>query len=93
MSYLKELEYALKFTEIYKEYTLQPKEIREAKCLEVQIEHILTPIQEDDLIVGFMKHGYVGFSSQYGGVYTYFFHKIWLRKHLKILRSKLMKTL
>ena len=75
MSFIKELKYALEFTELYKVCTGQSKEIREAKCLGLQIEHILTKIEDDDVIVGFMKHGYVGFSSQFGGVYTYFFHK------------------
>jgi pyruvate-formate lyase len=83
MEGLKELQYALQFTETYKEYSNGSKEIREVKCLELQIEHILQSIQADDLVAGFMKHGFVGFSSQYGGIYTYFFHKDKVQKALE----------
>jgi pyruvate-formate lyase len=83
MEGLKELQYALQFTEIFKEYSNKSKEIREVKCLELQIEHVLQPIQQDDLIAGFMQHGFVGFSSQYGGIYTYFFHKDKVQRALK----------
>jgi pyruvate-formate lyase len=87
MDSLKELKYALKFTEEYKKYSGGPKEIREAKCLELQIEHILQPIQEDNLIAGFMRHGFVGFSSQYGGIFTYYFHRDRVEMALKEVAS------
>ncbi|MCL2286866.1 MAG: hypothetical protein FWC32_10955 [Firmicutes bacterium] len=69
---LKDLEYALRFTEVYQN---EPDvSLREAKCLQMQVPYVLNPIREEDLIVGTMSHGYVGFSPQYGGVYTYYFH-------------------
>ncbi|WP_094545523.1 pyruvate formate lyase family protein [Petroclostridium xylanilyticum] len=85
MDYLKELEYAVEFTELYKNCLSMPKELREVKCLEMQIEHVLQPIQEKDLVAGFMKHGFVGFSPQYGGIYTYYFHKEQVQKALGAL--------
>ncbi|HEY5560435.1 MAG TPA: pyruvate formate lyase family protein [Clostridiaceae bacterium] len=39
------------------------------------MEHVLAPIRRDELIVGFMAHGYVGFSTQFGGIYVYYFHR------------------
>lgn len=75
MNEIQQLQYVIDFTNIYKQYSAQNKAIREIKCLEKQLEHILQPIGRDDLVVGFMKHGLVGFSPQYGGIYTYFFHK------------------
>lgn len=66
-----DLDYALKFTKVYK--TEPNKALREAKCLELQVPYVLEPIAEDDLIVGYMKHGFVGFSPQYGGSYTYYY--------------------
>ncbi|WMJ22572.1 pyruvate formate lyase family protein [Paludicola sp. MB14-C6] len=71
LNYKKDLDYALHFTEIYKSET--DKAMREAKCLQLQIPYVLMPMTECDLIVGYMKHGYVGFSPQYGGSYTYYY--------------------
>ena len=66
-----DLDYALAFTELYKS---EPDPfLREAKCLAMQVPYVLTPIGEDELIVGCMKHGFVGFSPQYGGSYTYYY--------------------
>ena len=69
---LKDLEYALKFTKLYQ--SEDDISIREAKCLQLQATYILNPINPGDLIVGTMTHGFVGFSPQYGGEYTYYFH-------------------
>lgn len=66
-----DLDYALKFTEIYK--SEPDKALRELKCLEIQLPYVLMPMEENDLIVGYMKHGFVGFSPQYGGSYTYYY--------------------
>lgn len=66
-----DLDYALAFTELYKSES-NPA-LREAKCLAMQVPYVLTPISEDELIVGCMKHGFVGFSPQYGGSYTYYY--------------------
>ncbi len=71
--YMKDLEYVLEFTEIYKREV--DFNIREAKCLQKQVPYILVPAQDTDLICGRMSHGYVGFSPQYGGLYTYYFHE------------------
>lgn len=87
MDCLNELKYAIKFTELYKEYSAKPKEIREVKCLELQLEHILQPILQNDLVVGFMSHGFVGFSPQYGGIYTYYFHKNKVEEALSEVRD------
>lgn len=68
----KELQYLVEFTKVYRSEA--DKYLREAKCLAFQIPRILVPMTEEDLIVGKVKHGVVGFSPQYGGLYTYFFH-------------------
>ncbi|MDR0301819.1 MAG: hypothetical protein LBI04_05845 [Treponema sp.] len=72
--YTQKIIYAIEFTDIYKKYS-GDKFIREAKCVDFQLEHILQPLEEGDLIAGMMHHELVGFSSQYGGIYTYFFHE------------------
>ena len=66
-----DLDYALAFTELYQ--SEKDPALREAKCLAMQVPYVLMPIGEDDLIVGYMKHGFVGFSPQYGGSYTYYY--------------------
>ncbi len=70
---LKNIKHALKFHEIYTSH--EDKALREAYCVLHQIPHILVPIAEVDLIAGCMEHGFLGFSPQYGGVYTYYFHE------------------
>ena len=66
------LEYALAFTALYKS---EPDiALREAKCLALQVPYILTDMRADDLLVGFAAHELVGFSPQYGGSYTYYYH-------------------
>lgn len=66
---------AIAFTELYNQYSYD-KNIREAVCVDYQLKHILLPLEEDDMIAGRMEHGYVGFSSQYGGIYTYYYNEI-----------------
>lgn len=75
-----ELIYAVQFTELYRSES--DKYLREAKCLKMQTPHILVPIEPDDLIAGRMQHGFVGFSPQYGGLYTYYFHEEQVREAL-----------
>ncbi len=70
---IKNIRHAIKFHEIYVNET--DIALREAHCLMHQIPHILVPIASDDLIAGRMEHGFLGFSPQYGGVYTYYFHE------------------
>jgi len=67
-----ELDHAIAFTKLYK--SIADPSLREAACLDFQLNHILTAVQETDLFAGSMRHGYVGFSPQYGGVYTYYYH-------------------
>ena len=67
-----DLEYALRFTETYRQ--AHEKFAREVACLRMQLPYVLEPIGDDDLVVGVMRHGFVGFSPQHGGVYTYYFH-------------------
>lgn len=69
----KEFEYLLKFTESYKK--TEDKYLREAYALKMQTGHILVPMEKTDLIAGRVKHGIIGFSPQYGGLYTYYFHE------------------
>ena len=69
----KEFDYLLKFTKSYKETS--NKHLREAYALKIQIPHIMVDMKKEDLLVGRAKHGIVGFSPQWGGLYTYYFHK------------------
>lgn len=66
-----DLDYALEFTRVYRSES--DPSLREAKCLALQVPYVLAPIEENDLIVGYMRHGFVGFSPQYGGSYTYYY--------------------
>ncbi len=69
----RQLDYLLKFTHVYR--TTEDKYLREANCLKLQTFHILVPMDKDELIVGRVKHGVVGFSPQYGGLYTYYLNE------------------
>lgn len=82
-----DLDYALKFTEVYQSES--DKALREAKCLKLQIPYVLEPIDENDLVVGYMKHGYVGFSPQYGGSYTYYYWDDRVESALQALNGQL----
>ena len=68
-----ELEYLIRFTEAYRSEA--DKYIREAKCLRLQMEKLLLPLGEEDMIAGRVRSALVGFSPQYGGLYTYYFHE------------------
>lgn len=78
-SNLQKLRNALEFTRIYKENSGDIY-LREARCLDFQLEHILVPLDENDGIAGRYEHDFVGFSSQVGGYsalgagYTYYFN-------------------
>ena len=82
-----ELNYVLKFTEAYQ--SEEDIYLREAKCLKLQSVSILVPLEADDLIAGRMCHHYAGFSPQFGGLYTYFFHDDKVRKALDAAKSEL----
>ncbi|MDR1542494.1 MAG: hypothetical protein LBU32_31855 [Clostridiales bacterium] len=84
--YQKNLEYALAFTDAYRSEA--DKASREAKCLAMQIPYVLQPIGKEDLVVGLMKHGYVGFSPQWGGTYTWYFHEEDVRRALNALEGE-----
>ncbi len=77
-SNLEKLRNAIAFTRVYKSYA-HDKFLREAACLDFQLEHILMPIDEHDGIAGRYEHDFVGFTSQVGGFspmsscYTYYF--------------------
>lgn len=86
-NYRKDLDYALAFTEAYR--SEKDKVLREAKCLAMQIPYVLQPIGEDDLVVGLMRHGCVGFSPQWGGIYTYYFHEDMVLEAVKALGNEL----
>lgn len=88
MSDLKKVKDALEFTRIYLENG-NDKYIREAKCVDFQVKNILCPLEENDRIAGKIDHGYVGFSSQYGGIYTYFYHEFDFLTALKKCRDEL----
>ena len=87
MELMKELNYVLEFTQVYRSES--DKYLREAKCLKLQTPNILVPLVEDDLIAGRMQHHWVGFSPQYGGLYTYFFHNDKVEEALKELEGTL----
>lgn len=70
---VREFDYVLEFTESYQKTA--DKYLREAKALKMQTYHILVPMEKEDLVVGRVKHGLLGFSPQYGGQYTYYFHE------------------
>lgn len=76
---LEKLHNALEFTRIYKENSGDIY-LREARCLDFQLEHILTPLDKNDRVAGRYEHDFVGFSSQVGGYsalgagYTYYFN-------------------
>lgn len=82
---IKELDYLIKFTETYK--SEPDKYIREAKCLKMQVQKILLKMDCTDLIVGRMKHGFIGFSPQYGGLYTYYFHHKLFAEAIRITKD------
>ena len=69
----REFDYLLKFTKSYQETA--DKHLREAYSLKMQTAHIIVESSSDELIVGRVKHGIIGFSPQYGGSYTYYFHQ------------------
>lgn len=71
---LDKIKEAIRFTEIYNTNSVD-KCLREAMCVDYQLENILLPLKEEDLIAGRMEHGYIGFSSQYGGIYTYYYNE------------------
>lgn len=73
MKAIEEIRYGLLFTKEYQMYPKNMKIERELACLKIQLSKILELMEEDDLIVGKVKHTYIGFSPQYGGKYTYFF--------------------
>ncbi|WP_099205581.1 pyruvate formate lyase family protein [Scatolibacter rhodanostii] len=82
-----ELDYVLAFTEIYQSES--DIYLREAKCLQWQTPQILVPLEKDDLVAGRMQHRFVGFSPQYGGLYTYFFHEDKVEEALSGLKGEL----
>ena len=87
MQIINNLKHCLAFTKVYKSY--EDKAIREVECLRLQLNYILQPINEEDLIAGMMQHTYLGFSIQHGGVYTYFFHEEDLIKDFSKVKSDL----
>lgn len=82
-----DLDYALTFTAVYQGESNHS--LREAKCLELQVPYVLEPIAENDLIVGYMKHGFVGLSPQYGGSYTYYYWDDRVQNALNELKGSL----
>ena len=69
---VQKLRNALEFTRVYKE-NANDIYLREAACMDFQLRHILVPMDENDGIAGRYEHDFVGFSSQVGGIYTYYF--------------------
>lgn len=71
---VQKLRNALEFTRVYKE-NANDIYLREAACMDFQLRHILVPMDENDGIAGRYEHDFVGFSSQVGGTYTYYFNE------------------
>lgn len=82
-----ELDYVLAFTGCY--HSQSDNALREAACLKLQATNMLAPLEPDDLIAGRMQHRYVGFSPQFGGLYTYFFHEDKVEEALSALEGSL----
>lgn len=80
-------DYFLQFTEIYR--NTENKYLREAKLLKLQTPHILQPPVQKELLVGHIRHTFIGFSPQYGGKYIYFFEEDKVRALLDENRSSL----
>ncbi len=78
---------AIEFTDIYKSET--DPYLREAKCVDFQCKSVIVPLTKEDTIAGMVQHNYVGFSSQYGGIYTYFFHQTQFENAVNSNGSKL----
>ena len=57
----------IRFTETYIKYRNHHKAIREVECLRVQFPSVLKDIKDEDLFVGRIAYGSVGFSPQFGG--------------------------
>lgn len=85
---VKKIRNAIEFTKIYLE-NMEDKYIREAKCVDFQVQKILIPLDVEDRIAGRIDQGYVGFSSQYGGIYTYFYNEFDFLTALKECREEL----
>ncbi len=73
MSDVQSIRYVVEFTRVYKE--CGEKHLREARCLDLQLRQIALPLKQEDWLAGMVRHELVGFSSQFGGIYTYFFHE------------------
>ncbi len=69
---IKELEYLVEFSRIY--MATDDIYLREANCLKLQTVNMLEPIVDGDLIAGRMQSRFVGFSPQFCGLYTYYYH-------------------
>ncbi|MFV0504848.1 MAG: pyruvate formate lyase family protein [Lachnospirales bacterium] len=88
---MKEIKYVLEFTKIY--CSQNDILLREGEILKFQVPHSLHKINDDDLIVGLMKGSanigghYVGFSSQYSGLYSYYFHEDAMKKKMEELKN------
>lgn len=76
---MQKLKNAAAFTDIYKDCS-HDIYLREARCVDFQLKNILEPVDETDVIAGRMEHDFVGFSSQYGGIYTYYFNEYAFKK-------------
>jgi pyruvate-formate lyase len=66
---------------------------REAMCLDFQNETIFLPLEPGALLAGRIEHGYVGFSLQYGGEYTYYYHGDKLRQAMEDYCSEINEDL
>lgn len=85
---VKKIRDAIEFTRIYLK-NADDKYIREAECVDFQVQRILCPLEEEDRIAGKIDHGYIGFSSQFGGIYTYFYNEFDFLTALKECREEL----
>ncbi|MCL2720006.1 MAG: hypothetical protein FWD47_01530 [Treponema sp.] len=88
MELIKKINDAIKFTDIYKANS-DDIFIREIECVNFQLETILCPIDDNDKIAGRVSHGFAGFSSQYGGLYTYYFNELLFLNALDKSRAEL----
>lgn len=67
------VEYLIKFTKTYKDFSDNNRERREIACLRVQFPFILREIEPGDFFAGRILHPPLGFSPQMGGGFGYYF--------------------
>ena len=64
---LQEIEYAIAFTRTYRDAAAESTAVRELRCLDLQLPHVLGNLRPEDGFAGHVHMGVVGFSPEPGG--------------------------